>query len=90
MNDKETGTENGANEVTIIVNARSHDWPAKTISFSQVVVLAYPDQPATDADSITVRFSRGRDGHGTGTLTAGHEVEVKKGMVFDVYRTTRS
>ncbi|MEB0001684.1 multiubiquitin domain-containing protein [Cryobacterium sp. 10S3] len=75
---------------TIIVNTRSHPVTEKKISFEQVIELAYPDQPATEADSFTVRYSRGHDGHGSGTLTAGQDVPVKKEMVFDVYRTTRS
>ncbi|MFA0839026.1 multiubiquitin domain-containing protein [Streptomyces rochei] len=75
---------------TIIVNARPHIWEAKEITYEQVVELAYPGQPPSDQDTYTVRYSRGHDGHGTGSLTAGHEVRVKKGMVFDVYRTSRS
>ncbi|MFB7085769.1 MULTISPECIES: multiubiquitin domain-containing protein [Streptomyces] len=75
---------------TIIVNARPHTWEAKEITYEQVVELAYPGQPPSDQDTYTVRYSRGHDGHGTGSLTAGHEVRVKKGMVFDVYRTSRS
>jgi Multiubiquitin len=76
--------------VTIIINTRSHPWDAEHISYEQVVELAYPGQPITDQDSVTVRFSRGHDGHGSGTMTAGHHVKVKNGMVFDAYRTNRS
>ncbi|MFD0257493.1 multiubiquitin domain-containing protein [Kitasatospora indigofera] len=76
--------------VTIVVNARPHTWEAKEITYEQVVDLAYPGQPPSDQDTYTVRYSRGHDGHGTGSLTAGHSVTVKKGMVFDVYRTSRS
>ncbi|MFE5896123.1 multiubiquitin domain-containing protein [Streptomyces sp. NPDC056488] len=76
--------------VTIIVNARPHTWEAKEITYEQVVNLAYPGQPPNEQDTYTVRYSRGHDGHGTGSLTAGHSVRVKKEMVFDVYRTSRS
>lgn len=76
--------------VTIIVNARPHTWEAKEIAYEQVVDLAYPGQQPNDQDTYTVRYSRGHDGHGTGSLTAGHSVRVKKEMVFDVYRTSRS
>jgi hypothetical protein len=76
--------------VSIIVNARPHTWTAKKISFQEVVALAYPDQPLTEQDTVTVRYSRGHDGHGAGTLTAGHSIPVKEGMVFDVVRTSRS
>ncbi|MEV4748918.1 multiubiquitin domain-containing protein [Streptosporangium sp. NPDC049248] len=82
--------DRGHPPVTIIVNTRSHPWRAKAITFEQVVELAYPGQPPTDQDTFTVRYSRGRDGHGAGSLTAGHSVNVKNGMVFDVVRTSRS
>lgn len=76
-------------DVTIVVNTRPHQWADKRISYSQVVELAYPGQPITAEQDVTVRYTY-RNGHGGGTLTAGHDVEVKEGMVFDVHRTTRS
>ena len=76
--------------VSIIINARRHTWAKKEISFEEVVELAYPGQPLTDADTVTVRYTRGHGGHGAGTLTAGHSVPVKEGMVFDAVRTSRS
>ncbi|MEU7890729.1 multiubiquitin domain-containing protein [Microbispora bryophytorum] len=82
--------DRGPRPVTIIVNTRSYPWEAKDITFEQVVELAYPGQPPTDQDAYTVRYSRGHDGHGSGSLTAGHSVKVKNGMVFDVFRTSRS
>lgn len=82
--------DQGRRPLTLIVNTRSYPWQDKTIAFEQVVSLAYPGQPLTEQDSVTVRFSRGHGGHGTGTLTAGESVVVKEGMVFDVVRTSRS
>ena len=46
--------------------------------------LAFPNQPLGDGDTATVEYSRGAHGRGTGSLTPGHKVEVKDGMVFDV------
>ncbi|MGV9922079.1 multiubiquitin domain-containing protein [Streptomyces cellulosae] len=80
----------GPKPVTIIVNARSHTWEAKEITFEQAIELAYPGQQPNEQDTYTVRYSRGHDGHGAGSLTAGRSVKVKEGMVFDVYRTSRS
>ncbi|WP_069770970.1 multiubiquitin domain-containing protein [Streptomyces sp. LUP30] len=82
--------DHGHHTVTIIINTRPYDWEAKEITFEQAVELAYPGQPPTEQDTYTVRYSRGHDGHGSGSLTAGHSVKVKNGMVFDVYRTSRS
>lgn len=76
--------------VSIVINTRTCGWEEKKISFEQVIGLAYPNQPVSDQESVTVRYSRGQDGHGAGTLTAGHEIPVKEGMVFDVVRTSRS
>jgi Multiubiquitin len=82
--------DHGKKPVAIIVNTRPHEWTEKEISYAQVYDLAYPGQPLGDGDTATVEYSRGHDGHGSGSLTAGHSVKVKDGMVFDVYRTTRS
>lgn len=82
--------EKGRHPVIIRVNTRPFEWDEKRITFEQVVELAFPGQPITDDVSLTVRYTRGQDGHGAGTLTAGHGVPVKEGMVFHVARTNRS
>ncbi|MCO5974826.1 multiubiquitin domain-containing protein [Actinoallomurus soli] len=82
--------DHGHKPVTIIINSRPYQWEDKDISFEQLVVLAFPDRPPTEQDTFTVRYTRGPEGHGAGSLTAGHSVHVKEGMVFDVERTSRS
>ncbi|MBM0255551.1 multiubiquitin domain-containing protein [Micromonospora sp. 4G55] len=82
--------DHGKKPVTIIVNTRSVEWAEKEITYEQAYDLAYPGQLLGDGDTATVEYSRGAGGHGGGSLTAGHGVHVKEGMVFDVYRTTRS
>ncbi|MBV1854538.1 multiubiquitin domain-containing protein [Catellatospora tritici] len=82
--------DRGKKPVTIIVNTRSYEWAEKEISYEEAYDLAYPNQPLGDGDTATIEYSRGPDGHGGGSLTAGHSVHVKDGMVFDVYRTSRS
>lgn len=77
--------------VTLIVNTRPTPWTERTISYEQVVDLAYPGQPVNPAEEeVTVRYSRGQDDDLEGSLTAAHSVKVKNKMVFDVYRTARS
>lgn len=76
-------------DVTIVVNTRQHRWYDLRISYTQVAEIAFPGQPIGDQDDVTVRYTY-RHGHGGGTLTVGHDVEVKEGMAFDVHRTTRS
>lgn len=82
--------EQGPKPVTIIINSRAATWNDKKITFEELVALAYPGQPLTEGDSVTVRYSRGHDGHGSGTLTAGETVTLKDRMVFDAVRTSRS
>jgi len=84
------GHEHQDRTVQILVNTRPHDWGEKTISYEELVELAYPGQQIGDGDEVTVRFSRGHDDKREGSLTAGHSVKVKHKMVFDVYRTARS
>lgn len=76
--------------VKVIVNTRPHQWAERSISYEEVVALAYPGQPIGPDDEITVRYTRGHDDKREGSLTAGTSVRVKTKMVFDVYRTTRS
>lgn len=81
----------GSSRITeIYVNTRQHSWHERQISYSELLELAFPGEPVGEQDTVTVRFSRGNDGHGAGSLTSGHDVNVKKGMVFDVVRTSRS
>jgi hypothetical protein len=82
--------DHGPRPTIITVNTRPYPWEAKAITFEEAVELAYPGQPPTDQLTYTVRYSRSHDGHGSGTLTAGHSVNVKNGMVFDVHRTSQS
>ena len=86
--DKPTG--NGDHETTIVVNGQQKPWPAKEISFDEVVKLAYDPVPEGPNVLITVAYRRGHDEKPQGTLTEGQSVHVKQGMVFDVTATDRS
>jgi len=75
-------------EYNIVVNARKHVWNEPTITYEQVVKLAFPDQPVDPSITYPVTYSNphGHDGH----LVAGQETEVKEGMIFHVVNTGRS
>lgn len=75
---------------TIYVNARPHEVEGNKISFEELVALAYPSQGGGEEVTFTITYSRGSDGHGSGSLTAGKSVAIKEGMIFDVIRTVRS
>ncbi|WP_165356877.1 multiubiquitin domain-containing protein [Nocardioides zhouii] len=76
--------------VRIVVNTRPHRWAEKTISYEEVVNLAYPGQPIGEGEAVTVAYTRGPNEKHEGSLSPKHSVKVKNKMVFDVYRTSRS
>ena len=72
-------------EVNIIVNGRPKMVPGPSISFEEVVALAF--NPVPPNAFFTVTWSHGHQG---GSLTAGHSVPVENGMKFDVTETGQS
>lgn len=79
----------GQNKTTIIiVNGRQREFIGQKISYSQVIQLAFPDDPASDAIEYTVVYANphGKDG----TLVNGQDVHVKERMIFNVTKTNRS
>jgi hypothetical protein len=74
--------------VAIIVNGRRRDVTGKSISYAEIVTLAFPDDPSNQDIDFTVAYANphGKDGE----LVAGQEVHVKEGMVFNVTKTNRS
>ena len=91
-NDKkhDGGDEHGRDKgVTLIVNAREKKWDKKTISFEEVIELAFGSYSDEESIEYTVSYAKGED-RKEGTLTKGESVKVKDGMVFNVKRTDRS
>ena len=84
------GHEHEDRTVRLLVNTRPHPWARRPSPTRRCVELAYPGQPVSDGEEVTVRYTRGHDDSLEGSLTAGHSVKVKNKMVFDVYRTSRS
>lgn len=75
---------------TIIVNGRQKEVSTKTLSFDQVVALAFNPVPVGPAVQFTITYRRGPHSHREGTLTEGETVRIKDGMIFDVTETNRS
>ena len=74
----------------IIVNGRKKEVAASSLSYDDVVNLAFDNQPPRGENVvITVTYSKGPH-NSSGTLVAGQSVEVKSGMVFNVTATDRS
>jgi hypothetical protein len=72
---------------TIIVNGRPKKWAAETITFEQVVNLAFPDAPPNPNTVYTVTYKKGGD---QGSLVAGGSIAVKPGTIFNVTATDKS
>lgn len=76
--------------ITIYVNATSHEWTEKEISYSEVVTLGFPDYPQHPEIIYTVKYKRGHGNKPEGTLLKDHSVKVKEGMNFHVRNTGQS
>jgi hypothetical protein len=77
-------------DVTILVNGEPHEETGTCISFEAVVKIAYPVPPSGSCIEYTVTYRNGPPANPKGSLTAGHSVEIKNRMIFDVTPTDRS
>ena len=76
-------------DVHIVVNATRHTVAAGSISFDAVVALAYPNPPGPNPE-YTVQYRKGPSADPKRSLLAGHDVEVREGMIFNVTATDKS
>lgn len=72
-------------EINIIVNGRPKKVPGPSVSFEQIVAIAF--NPVPSNAFFTVTWSHGNEG---GSLTPNHTVPVKNGTKFDVTETGQS
>ena len=77
-------------EFKIIVNAREKAWPQTTISFEQVIVLAFGSYDNNPNKGYTVTYSKGPKSNREGSMVKGTVVDVKNNMIFDVTATDKS
>ena len=77
-------------EFKIIVNAREKVWEEPSISFEQIVVLAYASYNNDPNKGYTVTYSKGPRPNREGTMVKGSVVEIKNNMIFDVTATDKS
>ena len=77
-------------EYTIIVNGRRKEVTTKTLSFDQVVALAFNPVPVGPNVQFSITYRKGPQKNPEGTLTEGQTVKIKNGMVFDVTETNKS
>jgi len=75
---------------TIIVNARKKEVSTKTLSFDQVVALAFDPVPTGPNVQFSITYRKGPHENHEGILTEGGVIRIKDGMIFDVSQTNRS
>lgn len=75
-------------QITIIVNGREKSVSGRTITYEQVVRLAFD---SIDANTIyTVAYKKGPASNPQGNMVAGDVVKLECGMIFNVTPTSRS
>ncbi|WP_166788114.1 multiubiquitin domain-containing protein [Cryobacterium glaciale] len=74
----------------IVVNGELTAHAAHTITFEELVQIAFPEAPAPDA-TFTVTFRNAQGRRREGELVDGQSVNIKKkGTTFDVTTTGKS
>ena len=74
----------------IIVNGRKKEVSTKTLTFDQVVALAFSPVPVGPNVQFSVTYRKGPPKNPEGTMTEGENVRIKDGMIFDVTETNKS
>lgn len=77
-------------KVVLLVNLEEKPWNEKTITFEQVVALAYGSYDNAEGKGYTVTYDRGPHQNPEGTMVKGERVFVKDKMIFNVKQTGKS
>lgn len=77
-------------QIVLVVNGREKNWDRKTISFLDVVRLAFGTYTENGDTIYTVTYKRGPSQNPEGTIVKGDSVRVKNRMIFNVTATDKS
>ena len=77
-------------KIRIIVNGREKEWAEKTITFEQVVILAFGTYDNNPYKVYTVTYDRGPHQNPAGSMVKGDQVVVKNKIIFNVTATDKS
>ncbi|SFV29445.1 multiubiquitin domain-containing protein [Hyphomicrobium facile] len=89
----EQGTEHlvtRARTFVIVVNTRRKTTSKESLTFEELILLAFEKPPTGEGVQFTIQFTRGPEANASGTLLEGQSVKIKNGMEFDVTPTNRS
>ncbi|GAA4924608.1 multiubiquitin domain-containing protein [Mucilaginibacter defluvii] len=76
--------------VVILVNTRRKPWAKRTVTFEEVVILAFGSYDPNPQKVYTVNYSGGPEPKPEGSMVKGSVVLVKDKMNFDVSATNQS
>ncbi|WP_066484768.1 MULTISPECIES: multiubiquitin domain-containing protein [Sphingomonas] len=79
-----------AGRISIQVNGRWHALRGRTITFAQLLRMAFPDRPLAFAQAATVSFRGGVATRPSGLMTPGDVIEVADGLVVNADATYAS
>ncbi|MEI6265823.1 MAG: multiubiquitin domain-containing protein [Sphingobacteriia bacterium] len=76
--------------IVLVVNARPKPWVKRTISFEELVILAFGAYDPNPNKIYTVTYSGGLPPKPEGSMIKGQTIQVKNKMNFDVSATDKS
>lgn len=77
-------------KVTVIVNGKPKQWTEKSITFEQVVILAFGSYDPNPNKVYTVTYDRGPHQNPEGSMVKGDTVCIKDKIIFNVTATDKS
>jgi len=77
-------------KVSLIVNGRAKAWDKKTITFEELIILAFGSYDGNPNKVYTVTYDRGPHENPEGTMVKGEQVFVKEKMIFNATATDKS
>jgi|ERR1022692_2128337 hypothetical protein len=75
---------------TVYINGQEKVLTSKTVTFEQLVALAFPTPPTGPNILFTISYEDGPHANPMGSLMPGGKVQVKEGMIFNVTPTDKS
>ncbi len=83
-------SKNKGFRITFIVNGRPKPWTDKTITFEQMVMLAFGTYDPNPGRVYTITYDRGSHENPEGSMVKGDKVFVMDKMIFNVTATDKS
>ena len=77
-------------KIALVVNGRPKQWTEKTITFEQVVILAFGSYDPNPDKVYTVTYDKGPHENPEGSMVKGDKVLVKDKMIFNATATDKS